>query len=193
MTPFFHPADTTWGRPPVFLAAVGELMSEVAGDVADGVICHGFTTESYLREVTLPAIEKGLARSGRHRSALQVGLPAFVVTGSDEAGMHAAATAVRRQLAFYASTPNYEGVLAHHGWAEIQPELNRLSHEGRWDEMGALIDDDMLAALACVGEPDDIAAIAEKRFGGLLDRISFTMPYDVSPTLLDDVTAPLRG
>ena len=37
-------------------------MTEVAGELADGLIAHAFTTERYLREVTKPALERGRAR-----------------------------------------------------------------------------------------------------------------------------------
>ena len=55
MTPFFAPDPHPWGRPPVFIAAVGPDMTAVAGEVADGVILHGFTTPRYIQEVSLPA------------------------------------------------------------------------------------------------------------------------------------------
>src|SRR5688572_1436426 len=51
MTPFFDPGPNPYGPPRVFLAAVGERMTEVAGEVADGLLAHGFTTERYLKEV----------------------------------------------------------------------------------------------------------------------------------------------
>ncbi len=65
MTPFFNPGPNPYGTPKVFLAAVGELMTEVAGEVADGLLAHGFTTARYMREVTIPALEP---RSGPVRA-----------------------------------------------------------------------------------------------------------------------------
>ena len=111
MTPMFDPGPHPYGDPRIFLAAVGEKMTEVAGEVADGVLSHGFTTERYLREVTVPALERGLAASGRTRSDVQISYPGFVVTGADEAGVEAATQAVKSQLAFYGSTPAYRPVL----------------------------------------------------------------------------------
>ena len=87
MTPMFDPGPNPYGIPKVFLAAVGELMTEVAGEVADGLLAHGFTTERYLREVTLPALERGLATVGRTRDGLEISYPGMVVTGADEAEM----------------------------------------------------------------------------------------------------------
>src|SRR5688500_11559914 len=89
MTPFFNPGPNPYGKPKVFLAAVGERMTEVAGEVADGMLCHGFTTERYLREVTIPALERGLARSGRSMDDIELSGPAFVVTGANEQEMAA--------------------------------------------------------------------------------------------------------
>ena len=181
MTPFFNPGPNPHGQPKVFLAAVGQLMTEVAGETADGILCHGFTTESYLREVTLPALERGLDKSGRTLADFQLSIPAFVVTGTDEAQLAKSAKAVREQIAFYGSTPAYRGVLEHHGWGDLQTELNGLSKQGDWVAMGNLVDDDILAAFAVVGEPADVGAKLVARFGGLIDRLSFYAPYKADP------------
>ena len=91
MTPFFTPTNNEHGAPRVFLAAVGPLMTEVAGEVADGIIVHAFTTEKYLRETTLPALERGFAKAraaGVDKSFdnFEVSYPCFVVTGRDGEG-----------------------------------------------------------------------------------------------------------
>jgi probable F420-dependent oxidoreductase len=177
MTPFFNPGPNPYGPPRVFLAAVGNGMTEVAGEVADGLLVHGFTTERYLREVTMPAIERGLARSGRTRADFELSYPAFVVTGPDEEATTRARDAVRQQIAFYGSTPAYRGVLEVHGWGDLQPELNTLSKQGKWVEMGKLIDDEILDAFAVVSPPDRAAGRLAARFGGLVDRLSFYAPY----------------
>ncbi len=180
MTPFFNPGPNPYGPPKVFLAAVGNLMTEVAGEVADGLIVHGFTTERYVREVTLPALDRGLARSGRTRGDLQISYPAFVVTGADEQGTAAAAQAVRSQIAFYGSTPAYLPVLELHGWGDLHRELNRLSKQGAWAEMATLIDDDVLNAFAVVGETEQVPALLTRRFGDVVDRVSFYAPYPMA-------------
>jgi probable F420-dependent oxidoreductase len=144
MTPFFMPNPTElgdFGPPKIFLAGVGELMTEVAGEVCDGFICHGFTTERYLREVTLPALERGRAKAGKTLDGFEIIGPSFVVTGTtrrDGRGQRA----TRQQIAFYGSTPAYRPVLELHGWGGLQDELNTLSKQNRWVEMGELIDDD---------------------------------------------------
>ena len=157
MTPFFDPGPNECGPPKVFIAAVGPLMSEVAGEVCDGLICHAFSTEQYLREVTIPAIERGLEKSGRTMNDFEIVGPGFVVTGSTEEAMAKAATGVRQQIAFYGSTPAYRPVLETHGWGDLQDDLNRMSKLGQWQEMGELIDDEVLDAFAVVGEQGAVA------------------------------------
>ncbi len=181
MTPFFNPGPNPHGNPRIVLAAVGEHMTEVAGEAADGLLVHGFTTERYLREVSLPALERGAAKAGKTRADLTVSSPGFVVTGADEDEIAAASTAVRAQIAFYGSTPAYRGVLELHGWNELQPELNTLSKRGEWKKMGELIDDDILDAFAVVAPLVDVPRRVLERFGDVVDRFSFYAPYHLEP------------
>jgi probable F420-dependent oxidoreductase len=181
MTPFFGPGKNPYGNPKILLAAVGELMTEVAGEVGDGLLVHGFSTERYIREVTLPALERGAAKAGKKLSDLTVSYPGFVVTGATEADVAAASKAVREQIAFYGSTPAYRPVLELHGWGDLQSELNTLSKRGEWVKMGELIDDDVLNAFAVVCPIGDVAAEVKARFGDVVDRFSFYAPYKMDP------------
>ncbi|HET9730220.1 MAG TPA: TIGR03617 family F420-dependent LLM class oxidoreductase, partial [Acidimicrobiia bacterium] len=177
MTPFFAPGANPFGAPKVFLAAVGEKMTEVAGEVADGIIIHGFTTERYVKEVTVPAIERGLKAAGRDRATFEISGPLFIVTGTNEAELAEAEQGVKQQIAFYGSTPAYRGVLELHGWGDLQTELNALSKQGEWVKMGELIDDDILRTFAVVAEPEGVGAELTRRYGGVVDRCSFYAPY----------------
>lgn len=181
MTPMFDPGPNPHGEPRAYLAAVGPRMTEVAGEVCDGLLAHGFTTEKYLRETTLPAVEAGLARSGRSRSDFEVSYPCFVITGDDDEQVTAAEAGVRRQIGFYGSTPAYRRVLETHGWGDLQTELNRLSKQGRWRDMGELIDDEVVDAFAVRGNPEELPGKILDRFGGLVDRVSFYAPYESDP------------
>ncbi len=192
MTPMFDPGPNPFGNPRIFLAAVGERMTEVAGEVADGMLAHGFTTERYLRQVTVPALERGLALGGKVRADVQISYPGMVVTGADEAGFEAATKAVRTQLAFYGSTPAYRPVLELHGWGDLQGELNTLSKRGAWDEMALLIDDEMLNTFAVVGEIGDIAGQVRRRFDGIVDRFNFYAPYPMEPERWAEVLAGFK-
>src|ERR1039457_1432286 len=176
MTPFFNPGPNPHGNPKIVLAAVGELMTEVAGEAADGMIVHGFTTYRYLREVTLPALERGAAKAGKTRRDLTVTCPGFVVTGEGEQ-FEAAKTATKRQIAFYGSTPAYRPVLELHGWGELGDELNVMSKRGEWEAMGERITDEMLDAFAIVSPIEEVPDRVGERFGDLVDRFSFYAPY----------------
>ena len=184
MTPFFTPdrADLAgFGVPKIFLAGVGELMTEVAGEVCDGFLCHGFTTEKYLREVTIPALARGRAKAGKTMDGFEIVGPSFVVTGTNEAEMAAAAKGTRQQIAFYGSTPAYRGVLEAHGWGALQDDLNKLSKQGAWEDMGNLIDDEILNTFAVVGTPEEVAPELLRRYGDVIARISFYAPYKSDP------------
>lgn len=193
MTPNFNPGPNPYGPARIMLAGVGDLMTEVAGEVADGFLCHGFTTEQYLRNTTIPTLERGLAKSGRTRADFEIKGGGFVVTGGTEEQMAERAVATRKQIAFYGSTPAYRVVLEEHGWGDLQPELNRLSKLGRWDEMGTLIDDEALHTFAVVAEPQDLARELKARYGDVVDRISFTPPSDGDPDVWNQVLADLRA
>ena len=177
MTPMFTPENVEFGAPRVALAAVGPLMTETAGEVADGVIIHSFTTRRYFDEVTLPAIDRGLARGERARANFEIPYPGFVVSGETEEEFVERRRAVCKQIAFYGSTPAYRPVLDAHGWGELQTELNILSKQGEWDAMGERITDEMLAEFAVVGEPEEVASQLQARWGGIVDRLATPLNF----------------
>jgi probable F420-dependent oxidoreductase len=176
MTPFFSPPPNPYGTPPIHLAGVGPRMTEVAGEVADGFLAHSFTTERYLHEVTLPALHRGFEAAGRDGSGFEFSATALIATGSTEEEFAESVRDVRRQVAFYGSTPAYAGVLELHGWGDLAAELTRLSKRGEWDAMGELIDDDVLHAIAVVAEPDEVGPALARRFAGVAARIPFYAP-----------------
>lgn len=193
MPPFFRPEPHKWGPPPLYLAGVGQLMTEVAGEVADGLFLHPFTTRRYIEEVTLPALERGRARSGHGLDGFVVGGPSFVTVGRTEEEMRVAVEGTRAQIAFYASTPAYRPVLDLHGWGDLQTELTALSRAGRWAEMSGLVTDEMLAAITVTGDPPTVARQMLAKMGGVADRISLYTPYEVAPGLLEDLLRELRS
>ncbi len=176
MTPAFTPENKQYGAPRVILAAVGPRMTEVAGEVADGMIIHPFSTLPYINSVTMPAIEKGLAKAGRSRADFELSYSCFVITGRDEAEFAASKKNAQERIAFYGSTPAYRGVLESIGCGELQEELNAMSKQGRWQEMGTLITDDMLNEFGVMGEPQQIAPQMLERYGSFVDRTSASFP-----------------
>ncbi len=192
MTPAFSPGPNPFGHPAIYVAAVGERMAEVAGEVADGVLVHGFSTAGYLRDVTLPALRRGEDAAARPRGVVSVSRPVFIVTGRDDAEIEAAAAPVRERLGFYGSTPSYRPVLEHEGWESLGAELRRLVRAGRWGDLGGPIDPQVLDALAIVGPVEEIADRIIARFGNLADRVSFNVPFLRDPTTWEDVVARLQ-
>jgi len=114
-------------------------------------------------------MEAGLAKSGRDRSELQIVGTPYIVTGETEEEFEQVKLAAQNQIAFYASTPAYSGVLDSIGYADLQPELTRLSKAGRWEEMGRLIDDKLLSKIALVGDADQLATQLSQRYGDIFD------------------------
>ncbi|NOX29548.1 MAG: LLM class F420-dependent oxidoreductase [Actinobacteria bacterium] len=192
MTPFFDPGPNEFGPPRVFIAAVGPLMTQVAGEVCDGMFAHSFTTPEFLNDVTLPALAKGRERSGRTADDFEIQLPAFVVTGPDDETTAAVAQNVRRQISFYGSTPAYRAVLEHHGWGDLQGELNALSKKGEWETMAGLIDDDVLDAFAVVAEPNQVARKLTDRYGSIVQRLSINTMTDLGTEFWAPIVADLR-
>lgn len=192
MTPMFVPPPHPHGDPRVFVAAVGDRMTEMCGEVADGLLAHAFSTQRYVREITIPTLTRGIERAGRTRADIEVASPLFIVTGLDEQQMAAAAVATRKQIAFYASTPAYRSVLELHGWGDLQTELHRLSREGDWDTMGSLIDDAMLAEFAVVALVDDVVDKIRARCDGVVDRVLVGFPPSIDEATVVDLVTDLR-
>ncbi len=192
MTPIFSPGPNPHGDARIFVAGVGPRMTEVAGEVGDGFIAHPFHTPEFLRDTTLPALERGLARAGRRREEFEFAWQVMVVCGRDDAALASALRATRAQIAFYASTPAYRPVLASRGWQDLQPELRRLSKSGRWEEMAALVSDEIVDAIAVRGRPAEVARKLRERGAGFADRVAIAAPYLADPELLAEVAGELR-
>lgn len=173
MTPFFDPGPIDHPKIPVYVAGVNRYMCCMAGEVCDGLHVHPFHSPKYLREYVHPAVEEGLRSSGRSRAGFTFVSSTFTIVGDTEIERSRAAEAVRRQIAFYASTRTYEPVLAAHGWEGVLPELHRKSMAGDWDGMAALITDEMLDTFAISGTLESIGKQLQERYAGrLLDRTS---------------------
>ena len=178
MAPFFDPGPNPHGNPKVMVAGVGPLMTQAAGEVADGLLVHGFSTERYLREATLPNLEKGFEKAGRTREGFEITAPAFVVAADTEEQMAEGVKTIKDQIGFYGSTPAYKPVLEMHGWGDLGDELKAMTKQGEWDKLGSMIDDEVLHTFAVVGTPEDAIAEVKKRYGDVCTRITLVLPPD---------------
>ena len=188
MPPLFSPGPLEVPSPRVWLAAVGPRMVEVAGSTADGIICHPLRSRSYLGEVLRPGIATARAAAGRD-GTFEFSTLVMVATGRTEEGLREAVTGVRKQIGFYASTPAYAPVLEHHGWGDLHREAHALTKQDRWDELAALVDDEVLDTFAVTGELAEVGPAFRERFAGLAERITVSMPYDADDLLALDVVA----
>ena len=153
MTMAFDPGPLESGPPPIWVGAFGPQMTRMVAAHADGLLVHPFHTAGFLADHTLPLMGEGLAAAGRTRDEFHLGIDAIVCAGRDEQELAAADEGARWLLAFYGSTPAYRGVLDHLGRGDLQPVLNQLSKQGRWTDMAALIDEDLLEAVCLRGDP----------------------------------------
>lgn len=170
-SPFFTPDAIDYPNIPIHIAGVNTGLAHLAGEVADGFHVHPFNTPEYLKDIILPAIESGTAKSGRSRQDISMVVSAFVISDEKER------ETVRQQISFYASTPSYRKVLAHHGWDDVGEKLSKLASRQKWAEMTELIDDNILETVATVASPADLADALQERYKGLADRLVVYIPF----------------
>jgi probable F420-dependent oxidoreductase len=192
MNPGFNPGPNPFGLPPVYLAALGPRMTRMAAEVADGILVHPFSSERFVRERMMPAVAEGLAEAGRSRREFFMVSNVIVATGRDEAEMATADEGVRALLAFYGSTPTYRPLLELEGYDDLHLELNRLSREGRFADMAALVDDDVVDRFAVRGAPHQMAKAILARYGDVADRVNLYLPYAAGTDLLAEVLAGFK-
>ena len=190
MTPEFKPKNTGYGRPGILLAAVGPLMLQTAAAVADGLIVHPFCTEAYFKNQILPRIDAELTAHGKTLDDFEIQYSAMIATGETEEAYEKSRAATRHRIGFYGSTPAYKPVLAEHGWGDLQPVLNRMTKEGKWDKLAGEISDEMLETFACVGTPTEAVGKVKERFDGYINRM--TLDSRTSPDVLSQQLAVLR-
>jgi len=194
MAPMFNPGPCEYGLPPIFTGGFGPKMCQMAGEAADGLIIHPFNNLPYVDDHALKNIQIGLDKASRSHEDFTLSLAAMVITGTNEEHYENAYKGVRSLLAFYGSTPAYLPAMEAIGFADLQPELNRLSKENKTDEMDALISDEFIQHFAVMGEPKDIAEKIVNKFSHLsnLSRLSIYAPYFAEPDLWKGIIADIK-
>jgi probable F420-dependent oxidoreductase len=192
MTPAFSPGPNPYGSPPIYVGALGPKLTRATAEHADGLLVMPFGSKRFLHHNTLPAVREGLQASGRHIDDFAI-IPEIIVSAGDtDADRESADAGTRRLLAFYGSTPAYRPVLAAHGWQDLQPELNAMSKQGRWQEMGALIDDEIMHTIAACGTPAEIAAHIRDRVDGVSDTVCLYQSGPIGLSTLAAIVDELR-
>ena len=193
MTPMFNPGPNPHGPPPLWLGALGPVMTRMAAEVADGLLVMPFSSERFFTDHTLTNVAAGLASADRSRADLSIIAQAIVCVGRDDAEYAAAVGGVKGLLSFYGSTPSYRPVLDAHGWGDLHVELNMLSKQGRWLDMIGLIDDEVLNTIAVCGTPEQVGRRLIERFDGVADRVGFYMPYAAPVALIAATVAAAKA
>ena len=124
--------------PPIFLAALGPKMCELAGEIADGAILW-LCTPDYVRDVARPAIERGRRRAGKTLEGFEIVAAVPLAVTDDAAGARAA---FRTELGRYASLPFYRAMMEASGLREA---LRAYDRDGT-------VPESMAAALGGVGD-----------------------------------------
>ena len=188
MTPTFNPGPNPFGPPPIYVGALGPRLTRAVAECADGLLVMPFSSTRFLHEVTMPGVREGLAlrdgQAGRSTADFAV-VPEVIISAGEN---H---EATRRLLAFYGSTLAYRPVLDAHGWGDLQPELNALSKQGRWAEMGGLITDEVLHTIAACGSPKEIAAHIRTRTDGIADTVCLYQPGPIAVETLAQIVDEL--
>ena len=175
MTPNFNPGPIDHPSPKIFLACVGDAMARVAGDVADGVMPHGFMTDKYMRDVVLPNIATGLKRSGRSWSDIEITGGGFTVFGETESEIEQGLERLRQPISFYGSTRSYHEVFEVHGLKNLGMQLHEMSLQGKWAEMQQAIPEDVLHTFAQTATFDKLPEFV-KEHREYASRIGVAMP-----------------
>lgn len=177
LQPFFNPGPIDAPDVPVMLGAVGPKMLNLVGEVADGMHTHPTNTSArYLREVILPQVAAGRARRDTALSAPLICANELVASGPDLATVNAERERFRGVLAFVFSTPAYWPSLELFGWKDLGDQLLRMTREGRWKEMPAMLSDTVLDEFLVSGRFEELPERLASRFDGLVQRITLTVP-----------------
>lgn len=147
-------------RVPVYVAAVNEGMTRMAGAIADGVVAHPMATARYVEEVMRPAIAEGAASTSR--AAADVAVADWVLLAISDDREQAREDA-KRQIAFHATVRTYDRILDLHGFTDIAARIRELWKSFDLAGMTALVTDEMLDEMAVAGTPDECRAALEQR------------------------------
>lgn len=171
MIPYYNPGPIEHPRVPVFLAAINKYMCRLAGEVADGHIPGDPVTYKWFCEIMLPNLEIGAKRAGRTLKDIDLGGHGFIGCAKTESGLEVVRKRLRARIALYASTPEYRPMLEMHGWGHMFSDFIDLARADKWDEMGALVTDEMLTEYTVVGTPEELPEKLKARFGGVTQRV----------------------
>ena len=107
--------------PPIYLAALSAKMCELAGEIADGAILW-LCSPAYVRDVAVPAIERGRRRAGRPLAGFEIVAAVPLAVADDP---QAAGTAFRGELVRYIQLPFYRAMMERSGLSDALKSFDK--------------------------------------------------------------------
>lgn len=179
LQPFFNPGPIEHPHIPLLMGAVGPKMTNLAGEIADGMLTHPTNSSPrYIAEVVRPRLQQGADITSRSLENFRLMLGSLVATGPDAASVSGEREKWRNMLAFLYSTPAYWPSLELFGWQVRGEQLLACTRENRWKDMGKLVTDEMLDQFLPAATYDDIGAVLKQWYGDLSAYITFPVPVD---------------
>jgi probable F420-dependent oxidoreductase len=180
MQPYFNPGpDGETVAPKVYLGGVQRKACALAGEIADGFVSHPTNSNPlYLETTCLPGLAEGARAAGRllDDATFETVVGTQVITGTTPEALAAERERQRRLLAFLYSTPAYRPTLELYGWGELGPRLRQLIRDDRWDDLPAVLSDEVLDTLVPSGTYEELPGLLTERFGGLGQGILVSPP-----------------
>jgi probable F420-dependent oxidoreductase len=177
----WRPPSHDFGDIKIDVSAVGPWMTEMAGEVADGVHVHPLHSVRYLEQRLIPAVRKGAERAGRALDDVDLLIPVFIVPGDTPEEREPLARRARTQIGFYGSTRNYAFQFDDLGFDGTSAALNDRLKAGDLEGLASTITDEMLDVFAIVGRWDEIADRIVERYLGVAERV-------ISYLTVEDIT-----
>lgn len=161
---------------PIYIAALGPRMLELAGEMADGVLLS-WTGGGHL-EQSIERVHAGAARAGR--DPLEIDIAGYVrVAVVDD--VEAAQPALRQQIARYSRNPYYRTFFRDCGFGEEMAIAEQSLERGDTDAASEAISPQMQRELAVIGTAEDCRAELEKmRSRGLRQPVVAPFPVGES-------------
>jgi F420-dependent oxidoreductase-like protein len=144
---------------PLYIATLSPRLLELVGELADGWLGTSFIPEQ--ADTYLDPIRKGLARSGRDLSELDICQHAELAVGGDHSRY---LEQERRRLAFYLGGMGsvqknfYNQAYARQGFASVAQEVHALWTAGDREGAVARVPDDLVRATSLIGDESMIRA-----------------------------------
>lgn len=167
--PFHRQRETI----PVYVAAVGPVMTRLAGEIGQGWISHELQSPRHVAAEILPEVDKGLARSGRSRQGFDV--VASVVCAIDDDRARALRWAAGT-VGFYASVRTYADFWAFHGLADEHAAVMAAFRAGvAADDLAGAAPDHMVEAVTAAGTADEVRERV-MAYDGIADSVKLSPP-----------------